>query len=175
MSGKFLLTIDEGTTSTRTIIYDHQARVVAGAQQEFSQHYPQPGWVEHDPEEIWTAVSAVTAEAMLKAGANAANITGIGITNQRETTLIWDRESGRCVYNAIVWQDRRTAAACDALRADGAETMVMQKSGLRLDPYFSATKIAWVLENVKTYVISAGVLYGMGEAIFNLHFKKAWL
>jgi len=148
MSGKFLLTIDEGTTSTRTIIYDHQARVVAAAQQEFSQHYPQPGWVEHDPEEIWNAVSTVTAEAMQKAGANAADITGVGITNQRETTLIWDRESGRCIYNAIVWQDRRTAAACDALRADGAEEMVTQKSGLRLDPYFSATKIAWILENV---------------------------
>jgi glycerol kinase len=148
MSGKFLLTIDEGTTSTRTIVYDHRARVVASAQQEFSQKYPQPGWVEHDPEEIWTAVSAVTAEAMHKSGANAADVTGIGITNQRETTLIWDRESGRCIYNAIVWQDRRTAAACDALRADGAEAMVTQKTGLRLDPYFSATKIAWVLANV---------------------------
>ena len=148
MSGKFLLTIDEGTTSTRTIIYDHQARVVAAAQQEFSQYYPQPGWVEHDPEEIWAAVSAVTAEAMHKSGANAAEVSGIGITNQRETTLIWDRESGRCVYNAIVWQDRRTAAACDALKTDGVEAMVAQKTGLRLDPYFSATKIAWVLENV---------------------------
>lgn len=148
MSGKFLLTIDEGTTSTRTIIYDHQANVVASSQQEFSQHYPQPGWVEHDPEEIWMAVSAVTAEAMQKCGANATDVTAIGITNQRETTLIWDRESGRCVYNAIVWQDRRTAAACDALKTDGAETMVTQKTGLRLDSYFSATKIAWVLENV---------------------------
>ena len=148
MSGKFLLTIDEGTTSTRTIVYDHQACVISSAQQEFSQQYPHPGWVEHDPEEIWMAVSAVTAEAMHKSGANAADVTGIGITNQRETTLIWDRESGRCIYNAIVWQDRRTAAACDALKADGAEAMVRQKTGLRLDPYFSASKIAWVLENV---------------------------
>jgi glycerol kinase len=148
MSGKFLLTIDEGTTSTRTIIYDHLAHEVASAQQEFSQHFPQPGWVEHDPEEIWTAVSAVTAEAMQKSGASAADITGIGITNQRETTLIWDRESGRCIYNAIVWQDRRAAAACDTLKADGAEAMVTEKTGLRLDPYFSATKIAWILENV---------------------------
>lgn len=148
MSGKFLLTIDEGTTSTRTIVYDHQACVVSSAQQEFTQHYPQPGWVEHDPEEIWTAVLAVTAEAMHKSGASAADVTGIGITNQRETTLIWDRESGRCIYNAIVWQDRRTAAACDALKTDDAEGLVMQKTGLRLDPYFSATKIAWVLENV---------------------------
>ena len=148
MSGKFLLTIDEGTTSTRTIIYDHHARVVASAQQEFSQIYPQPGWVEHDPEEIWKAVSAVTAEAMDKSGANSVDISGIGITNQRETTLVWDRESGRCIYNAIVWQDRRTAAACDVLKTDGAEAMVAQKTGLRLDPYFSATKIAWMLENV---------------------------
>jgi len=148
MSGKYLLTIDEGTTSTRTVIYDHQAQVVASAQQEFGQLYPQPGWVEHDPEEIWAAVSAVTKEAMQKSGAIAADVTGIGITNQRETMLIWDRESGRCIYNAIVWQDRRTAAACDALKRDGAETMVAQKTGLRLDPYFSATKIAWVLENV---------------------------
>ncbi len=148
MSAKFLLTIDEGTTSTRTIIYDHLAREVASAQQEFSQLYPQPGWVEHDPEEIWTAVSAVTAAAMHKSGANAADVTGIGITNQRETTLIWDRESGCCIYNAIVWQDRRTAASCDALKADGTEAMVAQKTGLRLDPYFSASKIAWILENV---------------------------
>ena len=148
MSGKFLLAIDAGTTSTRSIIYDHQARVVASTQQEFKQHYPRPGWVEHDPEEIWAAVSAVTAEAMQKSGANAADVTGIGITNQRETTLIWDRESGRCIYNAIVWQDRRTAEACDVLKADGVETMLTQKTGLRLDPYFSATKIAWVLENV---------------------------
>ncbi len=148
MSGKFLLTIDAGTTATRTIIYDHQARVVASAQQEFKQHYPHPGWVEHDPEEIWTTVAAVTAEAMHKSGANAPDVTGIGITNQRETTLIWDRESGRCIYNAIVWQDRRTAAACDAFKSDGVEAMVAQKTGLRLDPYFSATKIAWVLENV---------------------------
>ncbi len=148
MSGKFLLTIDEGTTSTRTIIYDHLAREVASAQQEFGQHYPQPGWVEHDPEEIWTAVLAVTAKAMHASGANAADVTGIGITNQRETTLLWDRESGRCIYNAIVWQDRRTAAACDALKTDGTEAMITQKTGLRLDPYFSATKIAWILENV---------------------------
>ena len=148
MSGRFLLTIDEGTSSTRTIIYDHEARPVASAQQEFTQHYPQPGWVEHDPEEIWTALSTVTAAAMQEAGAAAADITGIGITNQRETTLVWDRETGQCIYNAIVWQDRRTAAACDALKADGVEPMVAGKTGLRLDPYFSASKVAWLLDNV---------------------------
>jgi glycerol kinase len=148
MSGKYLLTIDEGTSSTRTIIYDHAAREVASVQREFTQHFPQPGWVEHDPEEIWAAVSAVTSAAMQEIAAGAADITGIGITNQRETTLVWDRKTGQCVYNAIVWQDRRTAAACDALKADGVEPMVAQKTGLRLDPYFSASKIAWLLENV---------------------------
>ncbi|MGI9200867.1 MAG: glycerol kinase GlpK, partial [Woeseiaceae bacterium] len=134
--------------STRTIIYDHAAREVASAQQEFVQHYPKPGWVEHDPEEIWAAVSEVTSAAMQKAGASAAEITAIGITNQRETTLIWDRSTGQCVYNAIVWQDRRTAGACDALKDDGVEAMVAQRTGLRLDPYFSASKIGWILGNV---------------------------
>lgn len=148
MSGSFLLTIDEGTTSTRTVIYDHEARVVAAAQQEFEQLYPQPGWVEHDPEEIWNAVEDVTAAAMSKAGAKAVDITGIGITNQRETTLIWDRSTGECVYNAIVWQDRRTADACRSLQADGLEPMIAERTGLRLDPYFSATKIAWILDQV---------------------------
>ena len=148
MRGRFLLAIDEGTSSTRTVIYDHQASVVASAQQEFTQLYPQSGWVEHDPEEIWTAVQAVTTKAMQAAGALASDITGIGITNQRETTLIWDRDTGKCVNNAIVWQDRRTAALCDALRTDGIEPIVIDKTGLRLDPYFSATKIAWILDNV---------------------------
>ena len=148
MNGRFLLAIDEGTSSTRTVIYYHQANVVASAQQEFTQIYPQPGWVEHDPEEIWTAVQAVTTKAMQAAGASASDITGIGITNQRETTLIWDRDTGVCVSNAIVWQDRRTAALCDALRTDGIEPIVIDKTGLRLDPYFSATKIAWILDNV---------------------------
>ena len=148
MSGKFLLAIDEGTSSTRTVIYDHQARVVASAQQEFKQHYPQSGWVEHDAEEIWTAVQAVTAKAMQAVSATAADISGIGITNQRETTVVWDRDSDECVYNAIVWQDRRTAERCDELRAGGHERMVAAKTGLRLDPYFSASKIAWILDNV---------------------------
>ena len=136
MRGRFLLAIDAGTSSTRTVIYDHQARVVSSAQQEFAQHYPQPGWVEHDAEEIWTAVQAVTAEAMQSAAAAASDITGIGITNQRETTVLWERASGRCIYNAIVWQDRRTASACDAMKADGAEAMITARTGLRLDPYF---------------------------------------
>ena len=109
MKGKFLLAIDQGTSSSRTVIYDRDARMVSSAQQEFPQIYPQPGWVEHDPEAIWASVTAVTRDALQKAGAAARDIAAIGITNQRETTLLWDRETGECVYNAIVWQDRRTA------------------------------------------------------------------
>ena len=148
MSEQFILTIDEGTSSTRTIIYDAAASEIASAQQEFTQHYPQPGWVEHDPEELWSAVAAVTAAAVQKAGAGASDICGIGITNQRETTLVWNRKTGVCVYNAIVWQDRRTAAKCDEMKTDGVEAMIAAKTGLRLDPYFSATKVAWLLDNV---------------------------
>ena len=148
MKGKFLLAIDQGTSSSRTVIYSHDARAVASDQQEFPQIYPRPGWVEHDPEAIWSSVTSVTRGAMEKAGAVASDILAIGITNQRETTLIWDRETGECVYNAIVWQDRRTAAFCQALRNDGLEATVASKTGLRLDPYFSGTKIAWILDNV---------------------------
>jgi len=148
MSGKYLLAIDQGTSSSRAVIYDHGTRVVSSAQQEFPQIYPQPGWVEHDPEAIWASVTAVTAGAIEKASASPADISAIGITNQRETTLIWDRDTGECVYNAIVWQDRRTAAYCQALQHDGVEPMVTGKTGLRLDPYFSGTKVHWILENV---------------------------
>jgi len=149
MSAKYLLAIDQGTSSSRTVIYTHDARVVASAQQEFPQIYPEPGWVEHDPEAIWSSVTTVTGGAMQKANAAAADISAIGITNQRETTLVWDRDTGECVYNAIVWQDRRTAAFCQALKQDGLEASVTEKTGLRLDPYFSATKIAWILDNVE--------------------------
>lgn len=147
--GKFLLAIDQGTSSSRTVIYDHATRVVASAQQEFPQIYPQSGWVEHDPEAIWNSVQAVTLKAMAEAAAGCGDITAIGITNQRETTLVWDRESGACVYNAIVWQDRRTAAYCRSLKSEGLEHTVASKTGLRLDPYFSATKLAWILDNVE--------------------------
>ena len=148
MVKKYLLAIDQGTSSSRTVIYDRDARPVASAQQEFTQIYPEPGWVEHDPEEIWASVKNVTRQALQEADAKAADIAGIGITNQRETTLVWDRQTGRCIYNAIVWQDRRTAAQTDALQHDGAERLVIDKTGLRLDPYFSATKVAWILDNV---------------------------
>lgn len=149
MSGRFLLAIDQGTSSSRAVVYDHAANVLCSAQREFPQLYPQPGWVEHDPEAIWASVQYVVERAMRESGAVAADITAIGITNQRETTLIWDRETGECVYNAIVWQDRRTAPMCEALTTDGVEPLIIDKTGLRLDPYFSATKIAWILENVK--------------------------
>jgi len=146
--GKYILAIDQGTSSSRTVIYDHANTVVASAQQEFPQIYPHPGWVEHDPEAIWESVKTVTANALAKAFATAADVTAIGITNQRETTVVWDRESGECVYNAIVWQDRRTAEVCRSYKSDGLEETVAAKTGLRLDPYFSATKLAWILDNV---------------------------
>jgi len=148
MSQQFLLAIDQGTSSSRAVVYDGSARPLKSAQQEFPQHYPQPGWVEHDPEAIWTSVTSVTRQALADAGLNAAAIAAIGITNQRETTLIWDRDTGHCVHNAIVWQDRRTADTCERLRSEGAEPLVIARTGLRLDPYFSATKIAWILDNV---------------------------
>ncbi len=148
MSGSYLLAIDQGTSSSRSVVYDHAANVVASAQQEFPQIYPRPGWVEHDPEAIWSSVKDVVRRSLGDAGATAADVTAIGITNQRETTLVWDRKTGECVHNAIVWQDRRTADYCERLKREGAEETVAAKTGLRLDPYFSATKIAWILDNV---------------------------
>ena len=149
MSGKYLLAIDQGTSSSRTVVYDHDANIVASEQQEFAQLYPQPGWVEHDPEAIWASVVAVTRAALDKAGATAGDVLAIGLTNQRETTVIWDRESGVPVYNAIVWQDRRTAKYCQGLKDEGLEPTVSASTGLRLDPYFSGTKVAWILDHVE--------------------------
>jgi glycerol kinase len=143
-----LIAIDQGTTSTRAIVFDAGLAPVAIAQQELRQIYPAPGWVEHDPEEIWSAVVATVRDAMAKAGVVASDIAGIGITNQRETTIVWDRVNGKPIHNAIVWQDRRTADACAALRAAGHESAVTDKTGLVLDPYFSATKIGWLLDHV---------------------------
>jgi glycerol kinase len=143
-----LIAIDQGTTSTRAIVFDAALAPVAMAQQELRQIYPSPGWVEHNPEEIWTAVVATVREAMAKAGIEASDVAGIGITNQRETTIVWDRASGKPIHNAIVWQDRRTADACAMLRAAEHEAAVTEKTGLVLDPYFSATKIGWLLDNV---------------------------
>ncbi len=144
----FILALDQGTTSSRAIVFDAAGAVRAVAQKEFAQHFPRPGWVEHDPEEIWATQSAVAGEAIARAGIHAGDVAAIGITNQRETTVVWDRASGRPIYNAIVWQDRRTAAACDALKARGLEARVTEKTGLVLDAYFSGTKLAWILDNV---------------------------
>jgi glycerol kinase len=146
---QYLLAIDQGTSSSRAVIYDEGANAVASAQQEFRQIYPKSGWVEHDPEEIWTSVSNTMRDAIGKAGITPGDVTGIGITNQRETTLVWDRRSGKCIYNAIVWQDRRTAERCRELRERHGDELVAGKTGLRLDPYFSATKAAWILDNVE--------------------------
>jgi glycerol kinase len=145
----YILALDQGTTSSRAIIFDQQGSIVSLAQKEFQQIYPQPGWVEHDPTDIWSTQVAVAAEAIVKAGLSSREIAAIGITNQRETTIVWDRKTGEPVYNAIVWQDRRTAAFCDQLRAQGHAGTIQQKTGLIVDAYFSATKVKWILDNVK--------------------------
>ena len=143
-----ILALDQGTTSSRAIVFDYTGAVRAVSQKEFPQLFPQPGWVEHDANEIWATQAAVAAEAMARAGIQAGEIAAIGITNQRETTVLWDRQTGEPVARAIVWQDRRTAGACDALRARGLEPLIAGKTGLVLDAYFSATKVAWLLDNV---------------------------
>lgn len=148
MPADHLLAIDQGTTSTRAMIFDSRARPVATAQREFPQHYPALGWVEHDPEDIWRDTLAVCREAVDRSALPLNRIAGIGITNQRETAILWDRATGEAVHRAIVWQDRRTADACAALKAEGAEELVRSRTGLLLDPYFSATKLAWMLDHV---------------------------
>ena len=146
--GDYLLAIDQGTTSSRTILFDRAGRRVATAQREFAQHFPHDGWVEHDPEAIWESVIETCREVIQHAGIDVARIAGIGITNQRETTLLWDRATGKPLYNAIVWQDRRTADTCRGLRDAGHLDLVQSRTGLLIDPYFSATKLAWLLDNV---------------------------
>ena len=146
---KYVLAIDQGTTSSRAILFDHSGKAVTVAQRDFQQYFPKPGWVEHDPNEIWYSQSLVIKEVMAKADVTDDNIACIGIANQRETTIIWDRETGFPVYNAIVWQDRRTADYCEELKAKGLAGMIQEKTGLVIDAYFSATKIRWILEHVK--------------------------
>ena len=148
MSGH-LVAIDQGTTSTRAIVFDGALRPIAVAQREFRQIFPQPGWVEHDPEDIWATTVATVAEAMARAGIEASDVAGIGIANQRETTVLWDRRTGKAVANAIVWQDRRTASLCAKMREAGDEPEVTRRTGLVLDPYFSATKLGWLLDNIE--------------------------
>jgi glycerol kinase len=146
---EFILALDQGTTSSRAIIFDRDGLPVATAQKEFTQFYPKPGWVEHDPEEIWSTQAGVALEAITKAGLQSVNIAAIGITNQRETTIVWNRKTGKPIHNAIVWQDRRTADFCDQLKNDGESRKILEKTGLIIDAYFSATKVRWILDNVK--------------------------
>ncbi|MDA9912286.1 glycerol kinase GlpK [Planktomarina temperata] len=158
----YILAIDQGTTSSRAILFDKDMRPVQSCQQEFPQYFPQSGWVEHDAHEIWASVQAVVGGVMAQAGCTAKDIAAIGITNQRETTLVWDRNTGAPIHKAIVWQDRRTSAFCDRLRAEGHEAEITQKTGLLLDPYFSATKLHWLL----THVEGAAERAARGELLF---------
>ncbi len=145
---KYILALDQGTSSSRAIVFDHDGNIRSTAQMEFTQYFPQPGWVEHNPMEIWSSEAAVIAEAISKIGINGKDIAAIGITNQRETTIVWDAETGVPVHNAIVWQDRRTSAFCDELKARGLVDKIREKTGLIIDAYFSGTKIKWILDNV---------------------------
>jgi len=145
---KFVLSIDQGTTSSRALIFDHKGNICSVAQKEFEQIFPKPGWVEHDPKEIWSSQAAVVTEAMSKMGINGSNLQAIGITNQRETTIVWDRATSEPVYNAIVWQDRRTSGICDELKEKGLSQKIREKTGLVIDAYFSGTKVKWILDNV---------------------------
>ena len=145
---EFILALDQGTSSSRAIVFDHDGRIRSVAQKEFTQHFPKPGWVEHDPREIWSSEASVIAQAITEVGINGLDIAAIGITNQRETTMVWDAATGEPVYNAIVWQDRRTSAYCDGLKEAGLTDKIREKTGLIIDAYFSATKIRWILQNV---------------------------
>ena len=147
-TARYILALDQGTSSSRAIVFDHEGNICSEAQHEFPQIFPKPGWVEHDPNEIWSSVASVAAEAISKYGINGKNIAAIGITNQRETTIVWDVDTGEPVYNAIVWQDRRTSEFCDKLRDEGLADKIRDKTGLIVDAYFSATKIKWILDNV---------------------------
>lgn len=166
---RFLLALDQGTSSSRSIVFDTQGRVVSMAQREIRQMFPQPGWVEHDPREIWASQLATAREALARAGIGGADIAGLGITNQRETTLVWNRASGEPLCNAIVWQDRRTEPACAALRQRGLEALVREKTGLVIDAYFSATKLKWILDTVPGACAAAG----RGELAFGT--VDSWL
>ncbi|MCB0451076.1 MAG: glycerol kinase GlpK, partial [Confluentibacter sp.] len=146
---KYILAIDQGTTSSRAIIFDKKGNIISVAQKEFTQYFPKPGWVEHDPLEIWYTQAGVSAEAIAKKGLNIENIAAIGITNQRETVVVWNKTTGKPVYNAIVWQDKRTSSYCDELKKQGKNDIIREKTGLVIDSYFSGTKVKWILDNVE--------------------------
>jgi glycerol kinase len=166
---KYILALDQGTTSSRAIVFNHNGLPVATAQKEFMQLFPKPGWVEHDPDEIWSTQIGVAAESVAKAGLEGSDIEAIGITNQRETTVIWNRETGKVIYNAIVWQDRRTDDYCDQLKLAGIDRVIREKTGLIVDAYFSATKIKWILDNIS----GARSLADKGELAFGT--VDSWL
>jgi glycerol kinase len=166
---KYILALDQGTTSSRAIVFDHMGLPVASARKEFTQIFPQPGWVEHDPEEIWSSQAGVAAEAIARTGIDSSCISAIGITNQRETTILWNRKSGKPLCNAIVWQDRRTSQFCDQLRRDGLGEVISGKTGLIIDSYFSATKVRWMLDNIP----GARAMADRGELAFGT--VDSWL
>ena len=145
----YIIAVDQGTTSTRSIVFDDQFAIVGQGQEEFEQHFPNSGWVEHNPKDLLATVIATCKKALNDGKIRAKEILALGITNQRETTLLWDKNSGEPIYNAIVWQDRRTSKFCDKLRSDGVEELITHVTGLLLDPYFSATKLKWLLDNVE--------------------------
>ena len=147
--GTYLLSLDQGTTSSRAILFDREQNILGVAQKEFTQFYPREGWVEHDPMEIWSSQYGVMMEVIAQTGVNARDISAIGVTNQRETTILWDRQTGRPIYNAIVWQCRRTAAYCEELKSEGLSDYIKETTGLLIDAYFSATKIKWILDHVE--------------------------
>ncbi|WP_185850538.1 glycerol kinase GlpK [Blattabacterium cuenoti] len=174
---KYVLSLDQGTTSSRAIIFDRSGDIISVAQREFTQIYPYPGWVEHNAEEIWSTQASVALEAILKANLEGENIESIGITNQRETTVVWDKKTGEPIFNAIVWQDRRTSKYCDQIKGEGLTEMIRKKTGLIIDPYFSATKIKWILDNVpgaKKKAFSGSLAFGTIDSwlIWNLTGKE---
>jgi len=157
---QYILSLDQGTTSSRALLINKKGEIKAVAQKEFTQIFPKSGWVEHNPDEIWSSQALTIAETIFKIGISGKNIAGIGITNQRETTIVWDRATGKPVYNAIVWQDRRTSEYCDSLKKAGHEELIKRKTGLVIDSYFSATKIKWILDNIEG-VREAPLIHGL--------------
>jgi glycerol kinase len=172
---KYILALDQGTTSSRAIIFDKKGSIISVAQKEFTQYFPKPGWVEHDPSEIWSSQAGVAAEAIAKKGLNIENIAAIGITNQRETVIVWNKNTGKPIYNAIVWQDKRTSNYCDELKKKGHEKTIREKTGLVIDSYFSGTKVKWILDNVegaREKAVSGELLLGTIDTWLVWNFTK---